>query len=145
MTTIAYDGRTLAADKQSTVHGIADRVTKIFRVPGGAVAFAGSGLHAARLLEWFRRNRPVDQWPAPKNEDQSADALFIAGDGQILMYSGESSTPTPSESSFVAMGSGRDFALAAMHLGHDARQAVEVAIALDINSGLGVDAIELRT
>jgi ATP-dependent protease HslVU (ClpYQ) peptidase subunit len=142
MTTIAYDGRTLAADKQNSVCGIRDCVTKVFRVPGGMVAFAGSSLHAMRLLDWFRRNQPRDLWPKPKNDDQCADALFVSTSGEILFFSGESSVPTPSESPFVALGSGRDFALAAMHLGHDARKAVEIACALDINSGCGIDAIE---
>lgn len=37
--------------------------------------------------------------------------------------------------SFTAIGSGRDFALAAMHLGKSARQAVEIATELDLFTG----------
>ena len=42
------------------------------------------------------------------------------------------------------MGHGRDFTLAAMHLGHDARTAVEVACALDAFCGCGIDTLTLE-
>lgn len=143
MTVIAYDGRRLAADKQNTVHGFSDRVTKIFRVPGGMVGFAGHAVHIARLVEWFKAGRPADAWPAPTSEDKCGDALFIDGDGRIFLYSGESPIPMVSESPFAAMGSGRDYALAALYLGHSASDAVRVASALDIHCGQGVDVLEL--
>lgn len=141
MTVIAWDGKTLAADKQSTCVGKASKVTKIFRVAGGRVAFAGNAMNARELLEWFRAGRPMDAWPKARGDDV-ADALFICDDGVALGYSGLSPHPEVYEDTFLAMGCGRDYALAAMHLGHDARKAVEVACALDVNCGLGIDALE---
>ena len=43
-----------------------------------------------------------------------------------------------------AIGSGRDFALAAMYLGKTAAQAVEVACVFDSGCGNGVDAMALE-
>ena len=54
MTIIAWDGKTLAAGKASTNCGYRRTCTKIFRVPGGLVGFAGNGSRAMALLEWFR-------------------------------------------------------------------------------------------
>lgn len=51
--------------------------------------------------------------------------------------------PARVEDKFTATGCGRDYALAAMFLGHDARAAVEVACALDAHCGNGIDTLEL--
>lgn len=142
MTVIAWDGKTLAADKQSTCSGSPSKVTKIYRVPGGRVGFAGNALNARALLEWFRAGRPPEAWPKLRGNNH-ADALFIGDDGVVLGYSGISPSPEIYEDQFVAMGAGRDYALAAMYLGHDARKAVEVACALDVFCGMGIDTLEL--
>ena len=42
---------------------------------------------------------------------------------------------------FVADGSGRDFAIAAMALGRTARQAVALAARFDVYTGGGIDSI----
>ena len=47
------------------------------------------------------------------------------------------------EGPFCAIGSGRDFALAAMALGHSAIEAVTVAGRFDTASGNGFDALPL--
>ncbi len=44
---------------------------------------------------------------------------------------------------FAAIGAGRDFALAALHLGHDARKAVEVACKLSVYCEVPVKAYEV--
>jgi ATP-dependent protease HslVU (ClpYQ) peptidase subunit len=46
--------------------------------------------------------------------------------------------------SFHALGSGRDFALAAMYLGKNAREAVEIAMEFDLETGKGVDCLEVE-
>lgn len=45
---------------------------------------------------------------------------------------------------YWAIGSGADYALAAMHCGRTAAQAVRLASKLDINSGIGVDCVRFR-
>lgn len=144
MTIVAWDGKTLAADKAGTNCGYRRTVTKIFRVPDGLVGFAGDGSRALALLEWFKNGRDPAMWPKfQEDADTAVGCMFIANDGQNYGYH---LTPYPerSQDRFDAIGSGRDYALAAMYLGHDARRAVEVASALDNGCGNGIDVLTLE-
>lgn len=85
MTIIARDGKTLAADKHGTNSGCAYAVTKIHRVPGGQMAFSGSGSHAAALLNWFEAGRPADAYSIG-TEENGAGSMFIASDRKMVMY-----------------------------------------------------------
>lgn len=141
MTCIAWDGKFLAADKAATSAGYRRTVTKVYRVPGGAVGFSGDGDWALLLLEWFRAGRDPDAYPACQKDD--AVTVFFATDaGELLIY-GKTPHPQRSEDAFDAGGSGRDYALATMHLGWDARRAVEVASRFDNNCGNGIDVIQV--
>lgn len=143
MTVIAWDGTTLAADKAGTNCGYRRTVTKIFRVPDGIVGFAGDGSRAMALLEWFRDGMNPAKYPAFQSDpDLAVGCIFIGQDGRNCAYL---HTPYPEHhlDRFDAIGSGRDYALAAMYLGLDARRAVEVACALDNGCGNGIDTLEL--
>lgn len=143
MTVIAWDGKTLAADKAATNVGFSSTVTKIYRVPAGLVGFAGNGDAAMQLLQWFREGMDVKNYPeCQKGEDDAASAIFVSKDGSVYGF-GSSPWPQRNENVCQAFGSGRDYALAAMHLGFDARRAVEVAIALDNDCGCGIDTLVL--
>jgi len=143
MTVIAWDGKVLAADKQGTNFGCAYAVTKIHRVPGGLVAFSGSGSHAAALLKWFEAGRQVGAYPLG-TEENGAGSMFITSDRKIFIYAYNGPHPEVIEEKFFARGAGRDYALAAMHLGKSAREAVEVACFFDTSCGKGIDALELE-
>jgi ATP-dependent protease HslVU (ClpYQ) peptidase subunit len=143
MTCIAWDGKTLAADKQATSVGYGYTVTKVHRVDGkGLVAFSGDGDGAMALLAWFRGGMNPAEYPAGQ-KDNDVCGLFIDTSGRAMSY-GKSAFPQTIEGKFYAMGCGRDYALAAMHLGKSAREAVEVACALDSFCGNGIDTLELR-
>lgn len=143
MTVIAWDGKTLAADRRSTHCGYASTATKIHRVPGGIVGFSGGGAHSSALLEWFKGGRQ-GEYPKAIDEEHGAGSTFITDAGVILAYAWHSQSPETIEDKFFARGAGRDYALAAMYLGHDARKAVEVACALEVSCGNGVDTLELH-
>lgn len=144
MTVIAWDGKTLAADKRSTCVGYPSTVTKIYRLQDGLVGFSGDGSHAMALLTWFKDGRDAEKWPASRNSDSHADAIFISNTGEIYEYWGRAGPfSTKYEDQFTASGSGRDYALAAMYLGKSAREAVEVACVLDTGCGNGIDTLEL--
>lgn len=144
MTVIAWDGKTLAADKRSTCVGNPSTVTKIFRIEDGLLGIAGSPTHGMALLEWFKAGRYPGTWPASRDPDSTADILFITNEGVILEYSGKGGPyPERCEDKFIATGSGRDYALAALHLGLSAREAVELACKLDVFCGNGIDTLEL--
>lgn len=148
MTVIAWDGKTLAADKQSTNVGYGSTVTKIFRSHDVLVGLAGSAGHAMELLRWWESGAKPDAWPETRDKaDTSNIGTLVVVDGprRVLTYAGNGGPyPELCESEFFACGCGRDYALATMYLGHDARRAVEVACALDVFCGMGIDTLTLE-
>lgn len=145
MTVIAWDGKTLSADKQAVSGGYGQTVTKIFKLCGELYGFAGNAGHAAALVVWFNNGAIIENWPEPSDKEDVANFIVITKDGQIREYEGGACGYYDIvEDRFTAMGSGRDYALAAMYLGQDSRTAVEVACALDINCGKGIDTLTLK-
>jgi len=143
MTCIAWDGKTLAADKRACAGQMVTTVTKIARL--GDVLFAGSGeaCFTARMREWVRAGRVMADFPASqRDKDDWQPCMVIEADGTVSIYE---RTPFPNrpEDKHAAIGSGREYARAAMLLGHDAKEAVRVACELDPNCGNGVDTLEL--
>lgn len=63
--------------------------------------------------------------------------------GEAFLVQGKQPALCPVREKFVADGSGRDFALSAMHLGKSAREAVAFAARFDVYTGGGVDAFDL--
>ncbi|MGL4441444.1 MAG: hypothetical protein ACRCUE_19505 [Bosea sp. (in: a-proteobacteria)] len=143
MTVIAFDGRTLAADKRACVGGMARTVTKIHRVGPLLVGGSGESSFIANVIEWVRNGRDPATFPATqKDKDDWQTVMVVEPDGSILIYE---RTPHPIrwEDKTGAIGSGRDYAMAALHLGKTAREAAEVACAFDCGCGNGIDTLEL--
>lgn len=144
MTTIAWDGHSLAADKQSTSYGMPRTVTKIHRIKGELFAMSGGGIHCQALIAWFKGERKASDWPKQPDDEDCGNIVQVTKNG-IFIWSGSAGpTPEPLEDKFMAFGSGRDFAMAAMHLGKSAREAIEIASLYDINTGMGIDVLELH-
>lgn len=146
MTIIVWDGKTLAADRRSVNNGHASTVCKIQRGPAGELlSYSGDYDVGVALAEWYCAG--ADPTKFPKNRDTNVYChsylMVIHPDGKIVRYERE---PVALRflDSFAVMGSGRDYALAALHLGCDAVKAVEVACALDINCGNGIDTLTLE-
>jgi ATP-dependent protease HslVU (ClpYQ) peptidase subunit len=140
MTVIAYDGKTLAADKLATNGGTCLTTAKIRRVPAGLIGCSGD-VHACRALAaWAEQGFVVKDFPADAKE--GCKMLLIKPDGTKWLYCG-GAYPAQLENPFLAIGSGADYAMAAMHLGHDARTAVQVACDLDAYCGAGITTLEL--
>jgi len=145
MTTIAFDGHTLAADKRSCNGSAISVVTKIIRLRGCLVGTAGPSGDGREMRAWFEAGAEPSKMPAfQRTKDQFIEMMVIERDGSILKFDG-SPIPFKIESPFYAIGSGREFALAAMHLGKTAREAIEVASALDCYTGNGIDILELES
>ena len=124
MTTIAWDGKTLAADQQADIAGLKGRVTKIFRLNDGSL-FTGSGAFPLVLAMkyWIENGKQLDKFPQlkPTSSDDWERCLQIVK-GKVFLYE---HTPFPIEllDSTFALGSGRDYAMVAMHEGYTAKKA----------------------
>lgn len=141
MTTIAFDGKTLAADRRALNSGLVRTTTKIKRF-GNLLAGASGDLSATiEALEWVRTGRSPEDWPAIQRGEDYA-ALLVIDAGRILLYE-KSPHPAEFNDSIFAIGSGRDFALAAMYLWKSAREAIEIASVFDCGTGNGVDVLEV--
>lgn len=143
MTVIAWDGKTLAADKRSTYGGMICTVTKIQKVNGLLVGGAGEASFIGAMFEWIKGGRVTAEFPtAQASKDDWQTVLVIELDGSNSLYE---RTPHPIryEQSHIAIGSGREYARAALHLGCNAQEAVAVAVALDSGCGNGIDALTL--
>lgn len=142
MTVIAWDGKTLAADKRAVNSGLVLTTTKIRRIGDLLCGASGDISAAAEALAWVERGRNPDDYPAiQRSRDDYAGLLVIDGE-RVLKYE-RSPMPTVFEDAFFAIGSGRDFALAAMHCGKTASEAVEIASVFDCGCGNGVDVLEV--
>lgn len=139
MTVIVWDGKTLAADKLADSAGIRRTVTKIQKVNGCLVGTSGNFARGLELIAWWRRGAITAELPAYQHlHDEFVDLLVISPDKGILKWE-RSPVPMIFEDTVFAMGSGRDFALAALHYGATAAEAVEVACKFDLGCGIGVD------
>lgn len=143
MTIICYDGKTLAADKRAVTMGLPRTVTKIHKIRGHLVGCAGDAAPGRELIAWFERGADPADVPAFQCTSDHVGMLVITPDARILKYERGPYPIDFTEEGVYAFGSGRDYAMAAMALGCDARQAVELASRFDIDCGNGVDMLTL--
>ena len=140
MTTIAWDGRTLAGDRRGNAAGMAYEVCKLRRTGDGRLlGFSGDIGVGMLMLDWLDRGgtRPPQQ-----DSDRWATLLEITPDGACWCHGRDAHWRI--EQPFFAIGSGRDFVLAAMALGRTAMEAVDLAARFDTGTGNGVDALALE-
>lgn len=135
MTTIATDGRTMAADRACNGNGyLHGEVCKLRRAKDGSIiGLTGTPYAFDAFAEWFDsdRSEPFD------GKDDELDILVLCPDGRVLAFNHtgrcyEAGTP-------ACAGSGSQFAYGAMDAGADPRRAVEIATIRDHGSGCGVD------
>lgn len=142
MTTVAWDGKTLSADKKANTGGLAFTVTKIYKVNGCLIGVSGDLDRAMEMVEWFRKGSEPEKFPVfGRSNDDWCGLLAIKPDKTIWKYE---RTPYPFliENKYFAIGSGRDFAMATMECGGTSKKAIEVASKLDIGTGIGIDSLE---
>ena len=123
MTTIAWDGETLAADSQLTgdfIYTAPDK--KIFRINNCLLATAGDDAQCNQFVEWFRDQK--QDYPE-KMDDVTVLVISSAG---AFEY-GACKTPTKISAPH-AVGSGSCFAMGAMLAGASAKKAVEISCKL---------------
>jgi hypothetical protein len=146
MTVIAWDGHTLAADKRNIVGGgLALTCTKIVPWKNCLLGITGDWDTGAELREWFGAGASLEKFPASAREGKATLIVIMRNDdGHVdLLQFSNGPFPLRVEHFRHAWGSGRDFALAAMFLDHDARSAVSVACEFQSDCGNGIDILQL--
>lgn len=118
--------------------------TKIYRVHDAIVGYAGEPAFGQAMLAWLRAGSDPAQFPVSQRDKEDWVGLLVIRPGQPVLRYERTPFPVAIEDKCVAIGSGRDFAMAAMHLGLDARRAVKVAIDLDSGCGNGIDILSLQ-
>lgn len=142
MSVIAWDGKTLAADRRVTYGGTVLTTVKIHRAYDGcAIGVVGSVDHGKALVEWYNNGKDRESFPRP-DSDLNAMLVVIGPEGSIRHYE-RSGTPIFIQEPFAAWGSGGDLAMGALAMGADAEAAVRVACKFNAYCGNGIDKIEV--
>jgi hypothetical protein len=142
MTVIAWDGKTLAADKRAVEGGgIARTVSKISRFGECLIGMTGHWDTAVEMRTWFMEGADPAKFPDKAREDKAT--LIVIREGSIMTYC-SGPHPMPIETERIAFGSGRDYAEAAMYLGESAINAVSVTCHFQSDCGNGIDFLDLK-
>jgi hypothetical protein len=151
MTTIAWDGKTLACDRLAISNGLGRTCCKLFDC--GNCVYAGSG-QLAEVIEcadWLRAGAPEGA-ARPTFEENDIIGIVVVKRGAKVtgltpggayFVAGKRPVFEPIHEAQAATGSGRDFAISAMAFGQDARSAIVFAMRYDLATGIGIDAYDL--
>jgi hypothetical protein len=142
VTTIAWDGKTLAADRLCSSNGVRRTFCKIHDC--GAYYYAGAGAleDVIRIAEWIRGGAKAEDRP-DLDEGGGWGLAIDRPTGHVFHVTGKRVVLARFLDAHHAEGSGRDFALSAMALGMSAVDAVKHAARFDIGTGDDVDSVEL--
>lgn len=140
MTVVAWDGKTLAADKMFMRGDTVGSVLKIWVYEDMAFACYGDLTLGIQMRDHLLHEKP---WPKPE-EKCFAGLVVLDKNGIVFYESGSSPAPIHPTDSFCAWGVGREAALGAMEMGADAVKAVEVASKWVSGCGRGVDSFTVR-
>jgi ATP-dependent protease HslVU (ClpYQ) peptidase subunit len=154
MTTVTVKDNIVACDSQLTNGYTISSLDgeKVVKINGCIVAGAGSYAQIIKFRQWFtehsdvliaQQDNPTVNIPLPQNlQEGDFTGAVLYPEGDLYVYEGRTDVAIKFEQPW-AMGSGSDFALAAMKAGKSAKGAVEVAIDLDVFSGGEVKTYEL--
>lgn len=146
MTTVAWDGRSIAADRRMVGEGIASTTGKLFKLKNGCI-LSGAG-YLDQVLEvaaWINGGCKEDKKPKfPEDLNEGSSLLLVDPKGRAYYLTWPYLRRLQINEKFAAIGSGSHFAMGAMAAGADARQAVAIAARFDPNTGGGVNVLRVR-
>ena len=147
MTTIAWDGKTLAADRQATINNrpLVERDAKIKRIrflgKPALCGVSGSLTLARKVVKWIMKGCDEDDTPS-RGDNENFEVMVITND-DVLIYPNNFFAESMGNIKF-AIGSGANYAEGAMAFGASAVEAVEISATLDIYTGYGIDTLTLK-
>lgn len=131
----------MASDKRANLSGVRMTVTKIRRgEAGNLVGVAGTAALTEDIFHWL-----CEGGERPEGQGEKSDwcaILEITPEGVI--YRHERLGRIRVEDAQYAVGSGADFARAAMAMGATAAEAIKLASKFDTATGDGVDVLHLN-
>lgn len=134
MTVIAWDGRTLAADRLAVFGSMCHEAQKIFTHDGVIYGMAGNFNQALLFKKWvIDTGLDIKNLPGPNGVLDNLNVIEIC-DGELFDRDGDQlAVRVPLTGADIwALGSGREIAMGAMLAGKDARVAVSLVCAQDI-------------
>lgn len=145
MTTIAWDGKTLAADKRGTTNGVVNVTTKIHRLLNGDLCgLSGDTAGNMEKLAWLAAGSVAKDYPASQRDRSLfSDAMVIRAKDMVIFIHEDTPYPYIVEDAQWAIGSGSSFARAGMRLGMSAAEAIAFAATFDCHTGNGCDTLTL--
>ena len=149
MTTIAWDGRSIAADRMYCVGntpfpGPVPKIRKlVFRGKPAVMGTSGSVEYGTKMMDWLCDGAPPNSPPELSPDNDESCSVLLATLDTVFLFS-NSLTGVPIGKRVWACGSGADYALGAMLAGASAKRAVEIASELDFSTGCGLDVLRLR-
>lgn len=158
MTTIAYRSGIIAADSRETWESEAggasyQRCEKLFRKKIGrrdvVIGTAGGSYLGMVFVDWYpgiAKVAPGSGQPPEILRDAHLEEDFecVILEGEHVYTVNHLCRPVRCIEPFVAVGSGRKAAMAAMHMGANAKRAVEIACKIDPYSALPIVTMRLR-
>lgn len=144
MTTIAWDGKTLAADRRVNF-GTASFATtqKIYRRKDGALigGIGGTGI-CSEYIRWFLAGEKGKTSPKLRDADGKDTIMIIVyPSGKLEMRDDDGRYEITADK--TAIGSGGEVALGALMAGATALEAVAIAAKVDGYTGPEIDVLEL--
>lgn len=148
MTTIAFDGRTIAVDQGVWNNGVAERAKKLFDIPevdsrfseGVVIATCGYAAAFEPLVEHITTGREF-KYKEYELQATHVMGLLCAHEGVYKIFGDARLSLLMSP--FSANGAGYDFVMGALAAGASATKAVELTMHHTDYAKFGVDAIDL--
>lgn len=107
------------------------------------MGYTGSSATGLAMVAWLDAGAKHETFPESQKDKDSWGTVVHLKDGQLNVYE-YTSHPIRFEDKLYACGSGRDFALAAMHCGKSTAEAVEIACLFENGCGNGVDTLSIN-
>ena len=143
LTTVACNREEMAADSQVNVgNTVVGETTKVRRVRGDLVGTCGKTADGILFREWYEAGAVRGDGGAGPKLDGDFVALILRPEGVFVSH--DDYVLVPVERGEYAIGSGMDFALAAMRAGETPEGAVCIACDLDSGSGPPVVSMSLQ-
>lgn len=152
MTTIAWDGTTLAVDRQSTAsYGFKYEMCKLHVMEESRAPMPRFKLFTScgdqglnhEFARWLKSGMPHADVPKVDEEKAEFSGTLIEMVPETthprVMMINRQGILIPTVERLYTDGSGRDFAMMAMHLGKNAVDAILLTMQFDSSTGLGVD------